>query len=245
MVRKRLYLTCFVLLLVLAFVGAVQAVDFAIANSDFEGGWGPPPFGWMGVTVPPFTVGTIPTGWGTWTGGGNLEDIYVIAGNPAGPTPVGGVALSVLPGNIVVGNGYSFLWTMAMPTIPLGTTVVTMYVDVIDLTPGGAVGNYAGIAITGVEEIKLVGLNNLTNPGVGVNAVWQTFAHTFNVAPTTTQVELKVVNSTNQPPAVPPWTNPPYAPAIYGFDNVRLAPEPATMVLLGLGSLALLKRRKS
>ena len=39
MVRKRLYLICFVLVLVLAFVGAVQAGDFSIVNGDFEGPW--------------------------------------------------------------------------------------------------------------------------------------------------------------------------------------------------------------
>jgi hypothetical protein len=230
MVRKRLYLICFVLVLVLAFVGAVQAGDFSIVNGDFEGPWVIQNMGWGGDPAH-----TVPTGWGAWTAN-NLENMYAIPGNPGGATPTGGCALEVLPGNLVAGSGYSFLWTIVKPTIPATDTYLTMMVDVIDLTPGGAIGNYAGLSINGVEG-KLV----------GVTANWQTFTYNVFVPLGTTAVELKIVNSTNQPPAIPPYTNPPYAPAVYGFDNVRLfgTPEPATMVLLGLGSLALLKRRKS
>jgi len=206
-------------ILVLAFVGPVQAVDFTVVNSDFEGGWMIQTMGWGGDPAH-----EVPVGWGTWTALPNLEDMYPIAGNPGGATPTGGAALEVLAGNAA--GGYSFLWTLAAPTFPVGTTSLTMYADVIDLTPGGAGGDYAGLSIADVET-KLT----------GVTDVWQTFSYTVAVSGITS-AELKIVNSTDQV-AVPGDT-----PCVYGFDNVVLTPEPATIALLGLGGLALLRRRR-
>jgi hypothetical protein len=202
-------------LVVLSFVGAVQAADFVIENAGFEGGWMTQTMGWGGDPVH-----QVPVGWGTWTGGSNLENMYAIAGNGGG----GGAALEVL--NAAGVGGYSFLWTLVKPTVPATATSLTMYADVIDLTPGGAGGNFSGVSINGVET-----------KFVGVTGQWQTFSFTAAIPLGTTAVELKIVNSTDQ-------VDPKGGPCVYGFDNIRLVPEPMTMVLLGLGGLFLRRRSK-
>jgi hypothetical protein len=218
MVRKLLCLICFVM--VFAFAGSAQAL--VVVNGDFEGGWFSQGWG---------PTNDVPNGWNSWDAPPNLQTAYAIPGNPGGATPAGGCALEVKAGNPT--GGYSFLWDAANVAIPAGfvNTWLCMSVDIIDLTPGGAKGpggaegNFAGVAM-GVER-KIMHVTNQ----------WQTFKYYWKA--TGTSVQLKIVNSTDQ--ILPKGDY----PAIYGFDNIVVTPEPATMVLLGLGSLALLKRRKS
>lgn len=196
-------------LLVLAFAGTAQANMLAGANPDFEGGWVDQ--GW-GVPFPP----GVPSGWGSWEGSdvGDLADIAGVTGR--------GLELSVHANQAV--GGYAFVWNNTQPAVSEGM-LLTLSADIIDLTPGGAVSDFAALSVGGYEA-KIV----------GVTSSWGTYSINFLVPAGVTQVEVKLVASTDTTEYLD-------AGCAYGFDNVVLTPEPITIALLGLGGL-FLRRRK-
>lgn len=208
-------------LLVLAFAGTVQAsnplVDLSINNPDFEGGWVDQ--GW-GVPFPP----GVPAGWSSWEGSdvGALADI---AGNPGRA-----LELSVHAGQAA--GGYAFVWNNKKALAYQGM-ILTVSADVIDLAPSGY--DFAAFSL---EAFDAGGgsLGKLEQKIAGVTASWANYSMNY-LAPTgTTQVEVKLVASTDNPLV-------PNVGCAYGFDNVVLTPEPITIALLGLGGL-FLRRRK-
>jgi hypothetical protein len=210
-----------VLVAVLAFVGAAQA--YVVDNGDFEGGTYTQTMWWGGD--PTYQV---PTGWATWTAN-NLDNMALVAGNGS----ANALAMTVLPGN--ANGGYCQMWNLTNTAIGLGTTSVTLIVDAKNLTVGAeASGNFLGAKLTGgfaSSEVKFV----------GVNGEWGTYSITWAIPATTTSVDVNFAVSDDGA-----WNpnGPGPAGCSYAIDNVRLVPEPMTMVLLGLGGLFLRRRSK-
>jgi hypothetical protein len=214
-----------VLVAVLAFVGAVQAANFDVANAGFENGVYTQTMGWGGD--PTYQV---PTGWATWTAG-NKDSMSIVAGNGS----ANALRMDVLPGN--TNGGYCQIWNLTASAIPLGTTSITLYMDIIDLTPGGA-KLLDGVTPANFAGAKLDGGLGAESKFIGVTGSWATYSKTWTVPATTTSAVVAFAVSTDQ---VTPKGD---TPCAYAFDNIRLVPEPMTMVLLGLGGLFLRRRSK-
>ena len=196
-------------LVVLALAGTAQAADYTLDNADFElGTWYDQ--GW-GVPSPP----GVPTGWGGMSSG---EALAEIVGNG------GGLAVKLEVAAIHDPGGYSFMWNQNWAEVTEGDTL-TLSADIIDLTPGVAVADFAFLHVGGYEA-KIA----------GVTSSWGNFSIDFLVPAGVTSVEVKIGLSTDSPSY-------PNTAAAYGFDNVVLTPEPITIALLGLGGL-FLRRRK-
>ncbi len=198
-----------VVLVVLALAGTAQANMLAGANVDFEGGWADH----WGVPSPPGA----PVNWGSWDPAGE-------AGYLADTAGVTGRGLELGVHADLPAGGFAFVWNDTQPAVSEGMTL-TLYADIIDLTPGGAVADFAALNVGGYEA-KIA----------GVTSSWATYSIDFVVPAGMTVVEVKLAVSTDSPL----YEN---VGCAYGFDNVVLTPEPITIALLGLGGL-FLRRRK-
>ena len=163
-----------------------------------------------------YTAGTQSNG--VWYGGVKWT---VQAGGPAGSTMYADE------------GGWSDMKLMQSFATPAVGTVLTISGDyiasasyqkrihVVGLTDGETVGLFGGGSIGGVE---------LAQEGLSTASDWSSFSFDATVDAAYDEVAVVFVISGDG--------------GVRGVDNVSVVPEPATMSLLGLGALALIRRRR-
>ena len=211
------------LLAVFATVGIANAV--IVPNADFEGG-----------TYTHWTGSIIPNEWDAYwnqiEGWGSPSSAYYdsqgsngyVVADVDGTTGGGGFAVV-----FSIGDGLSLASIGFSP----GQTV-TFAADIIDLIQGGGGGG----AILKMESWGGgAKLDELEVPIAGITESWANYSMNYTIAAGTDHIKLVVGTSTG-------WAAPNAVPSSYGFDNITLIPEPASLALLGLGGLLLRRRRK-
>jgi hypothetical protein len=249
MVRKRLYLICVVALLVMSVNAIAVNVVVPVTNGGFEQPATGKIKGWDGVCADPAWAGSkadVP-GWSSDFAAFD-SGVEGMPKPPPHPLDVGDYYGVLLNNNSVWGGQADpSIWQVTDYTIGAGDKF-TLKVDSADLflAPGGWFG---GIPDTVAQlQMSLFYVNDAgarvalatQTVTLGATEKWKQYSlDADGAAGVGHKLGIELYNITDlggQPVVLPDWL---------GVDDVRIVPEPATMVLLGLGSLALLKRRKS
>jgi hypothetical protein len=212
------------LLAIIAMVGIANAV--IVPNGDFEGG-----------TYSHWTGAIIPIEWDAYwnqlDGWGAPSSAYYDSEGP------NGYVVADVDGTFPDNGGYAVIFSIGdgLSLASIGFSpgeTVTFAADIIDLIEGGGGGgailkmeSWAGGAMIDVLEV----------PIIGIAESWANFSMDYTIAAGAEYIKLVVGTSTG-------WVGPNPVASSYGFDNLTLVPEPATLALLVLGGLFLRRRSK-
>lgn len=173
-------------------------------------------------------IGTLASGWGTWAGGGGTVTWVASGGNGGGfarvDTFAGGSWAGLVAPHDDFGGG--------IPLATLGLTAGQEATFAIDIKEFVAQTGAHGVGMK-IESWGSGGYiqnhgGDMAVPAIIAGGGWNNYEFTVTLDAAATGVKL-----------VPVWGD----GGSYGFDNLSVVPEPATMALLGLGGL-LLRRRK-